>query len=118
MEKGIVKRVIGPVVDIHFPSGKLPELYHAVHIRLPERTVVLEVVQQIGEGSVRSIALSSTDGISRGMEAVNTGDTIRMPVGKGTLGRMFNVVGEPIEDRKSTRLNASHPTTSRMPSSA
>ena len=63
MEKGIVKRVIGPVVDIRFPSGSLPELYHAVHIRLPERLVVLEVVQQIGEGSVRCIALSSTDGI-------------------------------------------------------
>ena len=99
MEKGIVKRVIGPVVDIHFPSGKLPELYNAVYITLPERRVVLEVVQQIGEGSVRSIALSSTDGISRGMEAVNTGDTIRMPVGKGTLGRMFNVVGEPIDGK-------------------
>ena len=99
MEKGIVKRVIGPVVDIHFPTGKLPELYNAVHIRLPERTVVLEVVQQIGDGSVRSIALSSTDGISRGMEAVDTGDTIRMPVGKETLGRMFNVVGEPIDGK-------------------
>ena len=99
METGIVKRVIGPVVDIHFPSGKLPELYHAVKIALPERTVVLEVVQQIGEGSVRSIALSSTDGISRGMEAVNTGDTIRMPVGQATLGRMFNVVGEPIDGK-------------------
>ena len=99
METGIVKRVIGPVVDIHFPSGKLPELYHAVKIALPERTVVLEVVQQIGEGSVRSIALSSTDGISRGMEAVDTGDTIRMPVGQATLGRMFNVVGEPIDGK-------------------
>ena len=99
MEKGIVKRVIGPVVDIHFPTGKLPELYNAVHITLPERTVVLEVVQQIGDGSVRSIALSSTDGISRGMEAVDTGDTIRMPVGKETLGRMFNVVGEPIDGK-------------------
>ncbi len=99
MEKGIVKRVIGPVVDIQFPTGNLPELYNAVHIHLPKRTVVLEVVQQIGEGSVRSIALSSTDGISRGMEAINTGDTIRMPVGKGTLGRMFNVVGEPIDGK-------------------
>ncbi len=99
MERGIVKRVIGPVVDIQFPAGNLPELYHAVHIRLPERTVVLEVVQQIGEGSVRSIALSSTDGISRGMEAWNTGDTIRMPVGPATLGRMFNVVGEPIDGK-------------------
>ncbi|MBR5342271.1 MAG: F0F1 ATP synthase subunit beta [Oscillospiraceae bacterium] len=99
MEKGIVKRVIGPVVDIQFPAGTLPELYHAVHVRLPERTVVLEVVQQIGEGSVRSIALSSTDGISRGMEAFDTGDTIRMPVGPETLGRMFNVVGEPIDGK-------------------
>ena len=99
MEKGIVTRVIGPVVDIRFPSGKLPELYHAVTIDLPGRRVVLEVVQQIGEGSVRSIALASTDGISRGMEAVDTGDTIRMPVGKATLGRMFNVVGEPIDGK-------------------
>ena len=99
MEKGIVKRVIGPVVDIHFPSGKLPELYHAVHILLPTRRVVLEVVQQIGESSVRAIALSSTDGISRGMEALDTGDTIRMPVGEATLGRMFNVVGEPIDGK-------------------
>ena len=97
MEKGIVKRVIGPVVDIYFPSGNLPELYHAVHVQLPERRVVLEVVQQIGEGRVRAIALSSTDGISRGMEAVDTGDTIRMPVGPATLGRMFNVVGETID---------------------
>ena len=99
MEKGIVKRVIGPVVDIHFPSGKLPELYHAVHILLPARRVVLEVVQQIGDRSVRAIALSSTDGISRGMEAIDTGDTIRMPVGEATLGRMFNVVGEPIDGK-------------------
>ncbi len=99
MEKGIVKRVIGPVVDIHFPAGKLPELYNAIHICLPKRTVVLEVVQQIGEGCVRGIALSSTDGISRGMEAFDTGDTIRMPVGEGTLGRMFNVVGEPIDGK-------------------
>ncbi|MCR5663778.1 MAG: hypothetical protein K6G17_02750 [Oscillospiraceae bacterium] len=99
MEKGIVRRVIGPVVDIHFPSGKLPELYNAIEIRLPQRRVVLEVVQQIGEGSVRAIALSSTDGISRGMEAVDSGSTIRMPVGEETLGRMFNVVGEPIDGK-------------------
>ena len=109
MEKGIVKRVIGPVVDIQFPSGNLPELYHAVHVRLPERTVVLEVVQQIGEGSVRSIALSSTDGISRGMEALDTGDTIRMPVGPETLGRMFNVVGEPIDGKGPVEAKKSLP---------
>ena len=95
MEKAIVKRVIGPVVDIHFPAGELPELYNAIEIRLPERKVVLEVVQQIGGGDARCIALSSTDGISRGCEAFNTGGSITMPVGEGTLGRMFNVVGEP-----------------------
>ena len=109
MEKGIVKRVIGPVVDIHFPSGDLPELYNAVHIDLPSRRIVLEVVQQIGEGCVRAIALSSTDGISRGMEAVDTGDTIRMPVGKATLGRMFNVVGEPIDGKGAVQAEKTLP---------
>jgi len=99
METGIVRRVIGPVVDIHFSSGKLPDLYHAIEIALSGRKVVLEVVQQLGEGTVRAIALSSTDGISRGMEAIDTGDTIRMPVGEATLGRMFNVVGEPIDGK-------------------
>lgn len=99
MEKGIVTRVIGPVVDIHFPAGKLPELYNAIEIDLAERKITLEVVQQVGEGSVRCIALSSTDGISRGCEAVNTGEYITMPVGEATLGRMFNVVGEPIDGK-------------------
>ena len=97
MEKGYVRRVIGPVVDIYFPNGDLPELYNAVYLDLPGRRVVLEVVQQIGAGMVRAIALSSTDGVSRGMEAIDTGDTIRMPVGEETLGRMFNVVGETID---------------------
>ena len=109
MEKGIVKRVIGPVVDIHFPAGKLPELYNAVHVQLPERRVVLEVVQQIGEGRVRAIALSSTDGISRGMEAIDTGDTIRMPVGPATLGRMFNVVGETIDGKGPVQASKTLP---------
>lgn len=97
MEKGFVRRVIGPVVDIYFPNGDLPELYNAVYLDLPGRRVVLEVVQQIGDRMARAIALSSTDGVSRGMEAIDTGDTIRMPVGEETLGRMFNVVGETID---------------------
>ncbi len=99
MEQAIVKRVIGPVVDVHFPYGNLPELYNAIEIRLPERKVTLEVVQQIGGGDVRCIALSTTDGISRGMEAVDTGSSITMPVGEATLGRMFNVTGEPIDGK-------------------
>lgn len=86
MERGIVKKVIGPVVDVHFPSGKLPDLYNAVEISLPDRKVTLEVVQEIGNGTVRCIALASTDGISRGLEAVDTGAPINMPVGEATLG--------------------------------
>ena len=99
MEKAIVKRVIGPVVDIHFPEGALPELYNAIEIQLEDRKVVLEVVQQIGGGDARCIALSSTDGISRGCEARDTGGSITMPVGEATLGRMFNVIGEPIDGK-------------------
>ena len=100
MVNGIVKRVIGPVVDVQFPAGQLPELYNAVEVAHENGgKVTLEVVQQIGEGAVRCIALASTDGISRGTAAVDTGAPITMPVGEATLGRMFNVVGEPIDGK-------------------
>ncbi len=99
MKNTTVKRVIGPVVDIHVQEGKLPEIYNAVEIQLSARKVVLEVVQQLGNRDVRCIALSSTNGISRGMEAVDTGSPIMMPVGEATLGRMFNVAGEPIDGK-------------------
>ena len=99
MVNGIVKRVIGPVVDVQFPAGQLPELYNAVEIQREDSKITLEVVQQIGDNSVRCIALASTDGISRGTPAVDTGAPITMPVGEATLGRMFNVVGEPIDGK-------------------
>ena len=99
MVNGIVKRVIGPVVDVQFPAGELPELYNAVEINSEAGKVTLEVVQQIGDGAVRCIALASTDGISRGEAATDTGAPITMPVGEATLGRMFNVVGEPIDGK-------------------
>ena len=99
MVNGIVKRVIGPVVDVQFPAGELPELYNAVEINSEAGKVTLEVVQQIGDGAVRCIALVSTDGISRGEPATDTGAPITMPVGEATLGRMFNVVGEPIDGK-------------------
>ena len=97
MGKGTVRRVVGPVVDVHFAPGTLPELYEEIVVRLPERNAVLEVVQKTGDSTVRCIAMSTTDGISRGMEAVSTGETITVPVGEATLGRMFNVLGEPID---------------------
>lgn len=99
MENGIVRRVIGPVVDVQFPSGRLPEIYNAIEIELEDRKVVMEAVQHIGDNSARCISLFSTDGLSRGMRAVDTGSPVTMPVGEATLGRMFNVVGEPIDEK-------------------
>ena len=97
MENGIIRRVIGPVVDVQFPSGKMPDIYNAIEVKLEDRKIVMEAVQHIGDNSVRCISLFSTDGLSRGCTAVDTGAPIKMPVGDATLGRMFNVVGEPID---------------------
>ena len=99
MQTGLIKRVIGAIVDVQFDAGELPELYTALELPLDGRRLVLEVVQEIGENTVRCIALSSTDGLSRGMEVVSTGASIRVPVGEKTLGRMLNVVGEPIDGK-------------------
>ena len=99
MGKGIVKRVTGPVVDIEFPQGEQPEIRRAVEILAEGHSIKAEVVQDIGRGGVRCIALASTDGLYRGCPAVDTGTTISMPVGEGTLGRMFNVAGEPIDGK-------------------
>ena len=99
MENGIIRRVIGPVVDVQFPSGKLPDIYNAIEVKLEDKKIVMEAVQHIGYNSVRCISLFSTDGLSRGCPAVDTGAPIKMPVGEATLGRMFNVVGEPIDGK-------------------
>ena len=99
MENGIVKRVIGPVVDVQFPAGKLPEINNAIEVHTGERRVVMEAVQQLGDNTVRCISLFSTDGLQRGCRAVDTGTSVKMPVGEATLGRMFNVIGEPIDGK-------------------
>ena len=99
MENGIIRRVIGPVVDVQFPSGKLPDIYNAIEVKLEDKKIVMEAVQHIGDNSVRCISLFSTDGLSRGCPAVDTGAPIKMPVGEATLGRRFNVVGEPIDGK-------------------
>ena len=98
MENGIIRKVIGPVVDVQFPSGKMPDIYNAIEVKLGDRKIVMEVVQHIGDNSVRCVSLFSTDGLSRGCAAVDTGAPIKMPVGEATLGRMFNVVGDPIDE--------------------
>ena len=99
MEQGIIKRVIGAVVDVAFPTGHLPEIYHALEARLPDRKVVMEAVQQLGDNTVRCVSLFSTDGLYRGCAVVDTGSPVTMPVGEATLGRMFNVVGDPIDGK-------------------
>jgi F-type H+-transporting ATPase subunit beta len=95
---GKIKRIIGPVVDVEF-EGYIPEVYNALSIkRENQKDLILEVEQHIGGNIVRAIAMDTTDGLSRGMEVVDTGKPISVPVGKGTLGRIFNVLGETIDD--------------------
>ncbi len=95
---GKIKRIIGPVVDVEF-EGHMPEVYNALVIkREGEKDLVLEVEQHVGGNIVRSIAMDTTDGLARGVEVIDTGKPISVPVGKGTLGRIFNVLGEPIDD--------------------
>ena len=101
MAKGKVVQVIGPVVDIEFPAGELPEILNAIKVTGKtadhEINLTVEVMQHLGDSITRCIAMSSTDGLMRGMEADDTGAPIMVPVGEATLGRVFNVLGEPVD---------------------
>src|SRR5512136_2924133 len=104
IQNGKITQVIGPVVDVEFPPGALPEIYTALAVTNPgidERSdnLVLEVAQHLGENTARTIAMDSTEGLVRGMPVKSTGAPIKMPVGKGVLGRIMNVVGEPVDER-------------------
>jgi F-type H+-transporting ATPase subunit beta len=101
---GYITQVIGPVVDIKFPGGKMPAIYNALAIKGTNSAgqdvdVVCEVQQLLGDNQVRAVAMSSTDGLVRGMEVTDTGDPISVPVGKATLGRIFNVLGQPVDEK-------------------
>jgi len=98
MAKGKVSQVIGTVVDIEFPPDELPALFNAIEINISGGKLVLEVQGHIGNNWVRCLALSPTDGLERGVEAIDTGAALAVPVGKATLGRLFNVLGEPIDN--------------------
>ena len=96
---GIITKVIGPVIDVEFQSGNLPEIYTALNILQDDgTTVVAEVQQMLGSNKVRTVAMSSTDGLRRGMKVVNTNEPIKIPVGKAILGRILNVIGEPVDN--------------------
>jgi len=100
---GKISQVIGAVIDVEFEPGKLPEIYHALRVTNPaiderENNLVLEVAQHLGENSVRTIAMDSTDGLKRGQQVIDTGKQICAPVGRKTLGRIMNVIGEPVDE--------------------
>ena len=109
MAEGKIIQVIGPVVDIAFPVGQLPGIYNAVVAEMGNNKVTMETLQHLGNDTVRCVALSSTDGLYRGMPAVDTGDSIKIPVGKETLGRMFNVIGEPIDGKGEVKTAEHYP---------
>ena len=96
--EGLITQIIGPVIDVEFAQGELPEIYNALKIYNEDGSVVVaEVQQMLGSNRVRTVAMSSTDGLKRGMKVVNTGEPIKVPVGKPILGRILNVIGEPVD---------------------
>lgn len=103
MNAGKIVQVIGPVVDVEFDPGKLPAIHNALEVKAQQtkdifsysERLIVEVAQHLGESRIRAIALSSTDGLVRGMEVVDTGAPITIPVGRAALGRIMNVIGEP-----------------------
>jgi F-type H+/Na+-transporting ATPase subunit beta len=105
---GTITQVIGAVVDVKF-EGELPAILNALHLDNQGKRLVLEVAQHLGESTVRTIAMDTTDGLVRGAEVTDTGDPIRMPVGPETLGRILNVVGEPVDERGPVKAKSSSP---------
>ncbi len=97
---GTVIQIMGPVLDIRFPEDSLPDLTSAIEIKSGDRRIVAEVAQHIGDNVVRCVAMSSTDGLQRGVEAVDTRSPIRVPVGEECLGRVFNLLGDPIDEKE------------------
>ncbi len=106
-QTGIVSQVMGPVVDVRFPEGALPAIYNALTMQNGDKLLTVEVAQHIGDNTVRCIAMSSTDGLMRGTEVTDTGAAISVPVGEKTLGRIFNVLGEVV-DNEPAPTDVSH----------
>ena len=106
---GTVIQVMGPVLDIRFADDQLPELLNAIEVPNGEQTIVAEVAQHIGDNVVRCIAMSSTDGLQRGVQAVDTGAPISVPVGEACLGRVFNLLGQPIDEAGPVEAGESWP---------
>ncbi len=106
---GRVIAITGPVVDIEFPQGKLPAIFNAVEIQREGGPLVCEVQQHLGNSWVRSVAMTTTDGLARGAEVIDTGAPISVPVGQPTLGRVFNVLGQPIDEKGDVESKETRP---------
>lgn len=109
MQEGIINQIIGPVIDIKFEEGHMPELLNAIMIQDGDKKIMAEVAQHIGDDVVRCVALSSTDGLVRGMKALDTGAPITVPVGHEVLGRLFNVIGQAIDEKGPVETTKSAP---------
>src|SRR5512139_2236179 len=117
MNTGKVIQVIGPVVDVEFPPGQLPNIYNALKVTQAENktagkpavNITLEVAQHLGENRVRGVAMSTTDGLTRGMDVQDTGAPISVPVGRETLGRLINVLGEPVDEKGPLKTKKTYP---------
>ena len=106
---GFITQIIGPVVDAEFPNGKLPKIYNAIIIGEGESAVTCEVQQLLGNNRVRAVSMTSTDGLKRGMSVVDTEGAISVPVGKATLGRIFNVLGEAVDNMGDLKVEKTLP---------
>ena len=109
MKKGVITKVIGVVVDVRFDAGYVPSIYDAIEVQGHTDKLVLEVQQQLGDGTVRTIAMGPVEGLRRGMEVVASGAPISVPVGSGVLGRMFNVLGDPIDGKEAPKSEFKDP---------
>jgi F-type H+-transporting ATPase subunit beta len=106
---GKVVQIIGPVIDIKFDSDSLPNIYNSIEIQMEDRVVVAEVEQHIGDDIIRAVAMESTEGLRRGLEAVDTGNPITVPVGNVVLGRLFNVLGKPMDEMGDVKVDTYMP---------
>jgi F-type H+-transporting ATPase subunit beta len=112
---GKVSQVIGSVLDAKFPEGKMPEIYNALELQVQGQKLVCEVQQHLGGGAVRAVALGSTDGVARGQDIIDTGAPISIPVGLKSLGRIFNVLGEPVDEAGPVQVDERRPDSPRGP---
>ena len=106
---GLITQIIGPVVDVEFADGKLPKIYNALRIGEGDSAIICEVQQLLGNNKVRAVSMTSTDGLKRGMGVTDLGDAISVPVGKATLGRIFNVLGEPVDEMGPVSMEVTSP---------